>query len=305
MKTKLIFLLLSILVSFTLVQCKTSSLNQKEKVIDYREYYLEIYKADSLALTGKYEDSFNILDSLFKIYEPTNAPPYYEYNTYLKVSHLSKKNISKKKVVSLIANYGFDINTFDVNTYPVLNKVFEESKISKKTYDKHREKYLDKIDTLLREKILKLKYLDQEARREKSEKIRNKLIDSIDLEVEKFLIDIFSRNIFPNEHIIGNHSIDKYPALSIDVLLLHTRDSLRLNYFIPRINSFVQEGKCLPSIYCKMVDQYQLYNDKEQIYGTFNFTQLNPKEYDSVRKDAGLPSLEYLQWKYKRILEAY
>lgn len=299
MKTKIFFLLLSILVCFTMVQCKTSSLKQK----DYRKYYLEIYKADSLSLIGEYENSYNILDSLFKIYKPTNAPPYYEYETYLKVSHLSKKNISKKKVNSLIANYGFDINTYDVNTYPVLNKVFEESNISKKKYSKHRKKYLDKIDTLLREKVLKLKYLDQEARREKSEKIRNKLMDSINLEVEKFLIDIFSRNIYPNEHIMGNHTIDKNPAVSIDLLLLHTRDSIRLNYFIPKINSFVEEGKCLPKIYCEMIDQYHIYNQKEQIYGTYNYNELNPKEYSFIRKKAGLPSLEYLQWKYKKIIE--
>ncbi|WP_340066903.1 hypothetical protein [Ascidiimonas aurantiaca] len=164
---------------------------------------------------------------------------------------------------------------------------------------------MDKIDTLLREKILKLKYLDQEVRRNTSEEIRIKLIDSVNLEVEKFLIDIFSRNIFPNEHIIGNHTIDKNPAVNIDVLLLHTRDSIRLNYFIPRINSFVEEGKCLPSIYCEMIDQYQIYNDKEQIYGTYNFNELNAKEYNSIRKKAGLPSLEYLQWKYKKILENF
>nr|WP_288935704.1 hypothetical protein [uncultured Allomuricauda sp.] len=304
MKTKRFFLLLSILVCFTMVQCKTTSL-KKEKSKDYRKYWLEIYKADSLALIGKYENSFNILDSLFKIYEPTNTPPYYEYETYLKVGHLSKKDISKTKVKSLIDNYGFDIETFDVKTYPVLNKVFEESNISKKSYHKHRKKYLDKIDTILREKVLKLKHLDQEARRNTSEKTRIKLMDSIDLEVEKFLIDIFSRNIFPNEHIIGNHTIDKNPAISIDVLLLHTRDSIRLNYFIPRINSFVEEGKCLPSIYCKMIDQYQLYNDKEQIYGTYNFNELKAKEYNFIRKKAGLPSLEYLQWKYKKILEGF
>ncbi len=287
-----------------MVQCKTSSLNQKEKLEDYRKYYLEIYKADSLALIGKYENSFNILDSLFKIYEPTNAPPYYEYETYLKVSHLSKKNISKRKIKTLVSDYGFDLNTFDVKTYPVLNKVFEESNISKKEYNKLRKKYLSKVDTVLRAKILKLKYLDQEARRNTSEKTRIRSIDSIDLEVEKFLKDIFSRNIFPNEHIIGNHTIDKNPAVSIDVLLLHTRDSMRLNYFIPRINSFVEEGKCLPSIYCAMIDQYHLYNDKEQIYGTFNFNQIDAKEYNSIRKKVGLPSLEYVRWKYKKVLES-
>lgn len=288
-----------------MVQCKTSSLRQEEKPKDYRKYYLEIYKADSLTMIGKYEHSFNILDSLFKIYEPTNAPPYYEYNTYLKVSQLAKKTISKKKVHSLIANYGFDIATFDVNAYPVLNKVFEESNISKKRYHNYRKQYLDKIDTVLRKKIVQLKYLDQKARKIDSKKNRIKLMDSIDLQVEKFLIDIFSRNIFPNEHVIGNHTIDKNSAISIGTLLLHTRDSIRLNYFIPRINSFVEQGKCLPSTYCQMIDQYHLYNGKEQIYGTYNTLQLNPKEYNYVRKKAGLPSIEYEQWRYKKILEAY
>lgn len=305
MKIKSFFLILSILLCFTLAQCKTSSLKKNENLKDYRTYYLEIYKADSLALIGEYENSFDILDSLFKIYEPTNAPPYYEYNTYLEVSHHSKKNISKKKVKMLIANYGFDKNIFDVKTYPVLNTIFEESNISKRRYSNYRKQYLDKIDTVLRKKIVNLKVLDQKARRTTSEKMRIKLIDSIDLEVEKFLKDIFSRNIFPNEHVIGNHTIDKNTAIDINTLLLHTRDSIRLNYFIPRINSFVEEGKCLPLIYCQMIDQYQLYHGKEQIYGTYNFLQLNPKEYNLKRKKVGLPSIEFEQWRYKKILEGY
>lgn len=130
-------------------------------------------------------------------------------------------------------------------------------------------------------------------------------MDSIDSEVEKFLLDLFSRNIFPNEHIIGNHSVDENPAISIDVLLLHTRDSIRLNYFIPRINSFVEEGKCLPSLYCKMIDQYQLYNHKEQIYGTFNIYELDSKKYNSVRKKFGLPNIEYEKWRIEKLIEDF
>lgn len=299
MRIKPTFLCLLIFLSFTLVQCKTSALGQK----DYRKYYPEVYKADSLSLAGKHESSFNILDSLFRVYEPTNFPPYYEYETYLKASYLSRKNISKKKVKSLIVNYGFDTETFDTITYPVLNKVFEESNISKEKYQKLRKKYLTKIDTSLRRKILQLNYFDQKARRtDISEENRFKLKDSIGSESEKFLMDLFSRNIFPNEKVIGNHTIDKNPSISINVLLLHTRDSIRLNYFIPKINSFVEQGQCLPSIYYQMIDQYQLYNDKEQIYGTYNFNRLNPKEYSAVRKKAGLPSLEYLKWKFKMLI---
>ena len=303
MKTKLFFLL-SILLCFTIIQCKTTSL-KKEKSKDYRKYWLKIYEADSLYLIGEYENSFNIMDSLFEIYEPTNTPPYYEYETYLKVGHLSKKDISKTKVKSLIENYGYEIETFNVKTYPVLNEIFKASNISKRKYNKYRKKYLDKIDTILRKKIIQLKRLDQKARSNPSNETRIKLMDSIDLEVEKFLMDIFSKNIFPNEHIIGNHSIDKNSAIDISVLLLHTRDSIRLNYFIPLINSFVEEGKCLPTIYCEMIDQYQLYNDKEQIYGTYNVNQLDAKDYNSLREKVGLPSLEYQRWRYEKILESF
>lgn len=293
------FLYLIIFLCFTLIQCKTIPLEHN----DYRNYYLEIYKADSLTLAGKYESSFNILDSLFRVYEPRNFPPYYEYETYLKVGYLSKKNIPTKKIKSLIANYGFDLETFDTITYPVLNKVYEESKISKEKYEKLRKIYLSKIDTSLRQKILQLNYFDQKARKANiSEENKFKLKDSIGSEVEKLLADLFSRNIFPNDQVIGNHTVDKNPSISIDILLLHTKDSIRLNYFIPKMNLFVEQGQCLPSTYYQMIDQYQLYNRKEQIYGTYNFNQLNPKDYSTVRKKAGLPSLEYLKWKIEKLL---
>ena len=58
-------------------------INNTVKYDSYKDYYLEVYKADSLYLEGNYECSYKILSRLFNKYDPINSLIYYEYNTYL------------------------------------------------------------------------------------------------------------------------------------------------------------------------------------------------------------------------------
>ncbi len=59
-----------------------------------------------------------------------------------------------------------------------------------------------------------------------------------------------------------------YPR-DIELFLLHTKDSIRLNYFIPKIKEFTVNGTAPPRVLDIMIDQYYSYNDKPQIYGTY------------------------------------
>ena len=93
------------------------------------------------------------------------------------------------------------------------------------------------------------------------------LIDSLN---HARLIEIFEIYGYPDERMIGHRSVDGIYDTSIEAMLLHTKDSIRLNYFIPKLRNFVKEGKCDPMTLGRVIDQYYLFEEEHgyQIYGT-------------------------------------
>jgi len=292
-------LLFFILFSFSCKQTK----NYKYSV----DYYLDIYKADSLFEIKKYNESYNILKKLFKKNKPINLPPYYEYINYVKSGFLAKKFNSeelKKNVKKLIRTYGYDSISFKNDS--ILNLAFKNSKIN--NYKEYRAEYLSSLDFNLRYKLHELIELDQKYRINYFENDRFIKRKKIDDNNELFLKYLFGRNIYPNEHILGNHTVDGTRVPRTNILLLHTSDSIRLNYFLPKIKIFIREGKCTPSIYGNMMDQLYLYNNKEQIYGTYDVIKIKKEDYvkfNKMRKIIGLPSIEYELWKRKIIMKKH
>jgi len=87
--------------------------------------------------------------------------------------------------------------------------------------------------------------------------------------------------------------------VDVGLLLLHTKDSIRMNYFVPKVKEFVKKGLAPPRTLGTMIDQYYLYNGKPQIYGTYGargggYANMidNLKKVDSNRISIGLPPLE-------------
>jgi hypothetical protein len=75
---------------------------------------------------------------------------------------------------------------------------------------------------------------------------------------------------------------------------------------LPRIKKIVESGKCEPIIYAAMVDQFNLYNGKEQFYGTYNILRIAKKDYrifNKRRKTIGLPSIEMEVSKLNKLLK--
>ena len=94
---KIVFLM--VVVSLGLFSCKSNYTRIGDKNANYIPYYLKVYEADSLYIIGEYKNSYKILDSLFKKYEPINMPIYFEYEQYIKLANRfdkkTKKNIKK------------------------------------------------------------------------------------------------------------------------------------------------------------------------------------------------------------------
>ena len=275
----------------------------------YVDYYKAIHKADSLYLLGEKVNTYHLLDSLFKFYEPIELPPYYEFRTYL---HTSPDSIEveeiRKRVAYGISKLGLDKRLFFLNEKSLLNDQWKKSEFTEEQYDSLRKIYIGGIDFTRREKIFEMKIADQKYRSDLNDSISKSLQDSIDDDNGNILKKWFQSGFYPNSRNVGNHTLDKRTAPDILTLLLHTKDSIREAFFIPSVWEFIKKGKADPLEYGAMVDQLHLYNDKEQIYGTYNIKKLEKSKYslyNKKRKSIGLPSIEYELYRIEKINEKY
>ncbi len=137
--------------------------------------------------------------------------------------------------------------------------------------------------------------MDQKNRQGKITEEKRKEGIKQDVKNQELLINLFDKDIYPNNRVIGNYSIDKKNT-SIVVPLLHTNDSMRINYYLPKIKEFIKKGKCPPFIYAVMLDQFHLYNGNKQFYGSYNIARILVEDYPKYnrrRAKIGLPSLEF------------
>lgn len=155
---------------------------------------------------------------------------------------------------------------------------------------------MDNADLELRDELIAMRSADQLQRGQGPDADWTKQ-DNIDKIHEKILIEIFEGIGYPTDKIVGPQTMDS--PVDIELLLLHTKDSIRMNYFVPKVKEFVINGTAPPQALGSMIDQYYLYNNEPQIYGTYkaqgggyaNMIE-NLKKVDSNRNSIGLPPLE-------------
>jgi len=290
---KIIYTLLLILFFSCSSNIETS---KKVPKLNYIPYYLKVYEADSLFLANNYKESFKKLDSLFKKFKRINVLE--EQQLYIKSAYLSNQKIDyKKQFKFLIENNSFNKNYFGTNLISILDEY-----VTPKEYLKWKKKFNDKIIVGLDSLLIEMNIKDQKYRGEKySSYAFQYKRDSIDEINEEKLINIFNTYGFPNS---TNHN--KSFKTIVGGILLHTSDSIRMNYFAPKVLEFVKEGACDPMEYATLIDQYYLYNGEKQIYNSY----LNdPIKYDTIktkllRQEIGLPkSLSINHWiNYKTFL---
>ncbi len=278
------------------MSCKTSA----DKFANYLDegYYKNIYKADSLFIIEDYENSYKLLNSTFSKFTPLNMEQYDEMVTYLKLKIVLKEKINYKDYTDLVSKYGYSFDFLTKDS--ILNKYYLNVKERfNRDYSKLSKQYYSSLNKELIKKILYLKEIDQWVRKNN---FSQQKMDSIDLIHEKELKKIFNQFGYPSHHLVGKNSISN--NVSIKTLLLHTDDSIRINYFMPKVLSYIKEGKASPYIYGVMKDQYLLYNDQEQYYGTY--TTRKPisvpiKELNNRRESIGLPNYGYDKWRMMMI----
>jgi len=270
---------------------------EKEKKCNYiKDYHLLVIKAEIAFEQKKYRKAYEFLDIAFSKCDPRNTVTYYEIDKMAKITaHLGLVEESLDMIIRQTTQ-GFTIDKYKNDT--LFDKVFQSTKGIEliKEADLLHNEYLKGIDTSLVSKLIKMSACDQQYRKNRNyynenQKQQNKL-DSIN---ELQLIEIFESYGFPGEHLKRY----AYPdMIRIDAILLHTEDSIRENYFLPKLKEFVKSGKCDPRTYAVVYDQLLIYDGLPQKYGTYNksdgsLTSSVPlDEVNKNRISIGLPSLK-------------
>ena len=269
-----------------------------EKEIDCNyitDYYPIVYKADIEFETGNYEKAFALYQDAFNSCEAKNTPTYNELSNFTESSAiLEKYDITYKFAKKLIQN-GIEISRFQNNSN---FEDFLHSDYGKKfinEYDKLRKEFVANADLKLRDELIAMRTSDQ-LYRSQGQDVNWTKQDSIDKLHEEKLIEIFERFGYPTAKVVGPPTMEY--RVDVELFLLHTKDSIRINYFVPKLKEFVKNGTAPPRSLGTMIDQYHLYNGNPQIYGTYGAQgggyakMINDlQKVDSNRISIGLPPL--------------
>lgn len=294
---------ISILVLILFCCCKPV----KEKECNYvTDYYQIVYKADLEFETENYEKAFDFYQDAFNSCQAKNTSTYNELANFTESSAILEKfDITYEYAKKQIQN-GVELNRFENNDNfkDFLLSEFGQKLVSE--YKALRQEFESNTDFNLRDELISMRSADQLYRGGYGEADWTKQ-DSIDKVHELRLIEIFETIGYPTDKLVGPHTRD-YPV-DIGLFMLHTKDSIRMNYFVPKMKKFIINGTGSPRILGTMIDQYYLYNDEPQIYGTYKAqgggyaTMIKDlKKVDSNRISIGLPPLK-LKEKKDSILE--
>ena len=284
---------ISFLVLILTFSCQTDKKRECNYITDY---YQTVYKADLEFETKNYKKAFELYQDAFKSCEAKNTSTYNEIGKFTESSAILEKfDITYEYAKKQILN-GVELNRFENNDNfsDFLISEFGQKLVSE--YNSLRKEFETNADFELRDELISMRSADQMYRGGNGEADWAKQ-DSIDKVHEVRLIEIFESLGYPTDKIVGPRTMD-YPV-DIGLFMLHTDDSIRMNYFVPKIKQFVINGTASPRILGTMIDQYYLYNDEPQIYGTYQAqgggyaTMIDDlKKVDNNRISIGLPPME-------------
>lgn len=281
---------------FILIAFLNSCRKERQDCSFITDYHPLVIRAEIEYEKKNYKKAYKLLKKAFTSCEPRNTVTYYEIDKMAKITaHLGLVEESLDMIKRQIKQEGFTINRYKSDT--LFDKILQSKKGIEliKEADLLRNEYLKGIDTSLVSKLIKMSACDQQYRKnrnyyDENQKQQNKL-DSIN---ELQLIEIFESYGFPGEHLKRY----AYPEMiRIEAILLHTEDSIREKYFLPKLEEFLKSGKCDPRTYAVVYDQLLIYDGLPQKYGTYNksdgsLTSSVPlDEVNKNRISIGLPSL--------------
>lgn len=294
---KNIFSLVLFTILFFLISCKSSYTKIGNKNANYIPYYLKVYEADSLYLVGDYQRSYEILDSLFKKYEPVDVWVVFPYRNYIisknKVSTVNRDELLKYIKVHDYAFFG------DFDEDIPIKELIDEFGINSEEISKVIELHSKTINTSLRQELIEMNIRDQEVRKTKNEDS----IKKIDWAHSERLKEIISEFGYPDKRIVGGYYFNRNTGfVDLSTIFNHISYNGDYEYFKELLPKLVKRGECSPFVYAAMEDRRgELFQGGMKYYSYIrpNIQTINAKKINNERKKIGLPSIEYMELKYK------
>lgn len=284
------FQLFKIISKIFLFAILSTNISCKQKCNYITDYHPYIVQATIAFEQGEFEKSYNLLDNAFSICAPRNTRTVNEIDMMAKLSAKLGKDERALEMIELQILDGHKISKFENDT--IFDKLLssKRGKIFISKYNILRNRYLSSIDTTIYNNLTVMMRTDQMYRGDEKQ-------NEIDQTNTEHLIRIFEDYGFPGEKYIRYR---KSNFFNIGTLLLHTDDSIRLNYFLPKLKQFIINGESDPIFYANLVDQYRRYNDLPQLYGTYKkdritrelSTHIDMETMNKNRKLIGLPTLQ-------------
>lgn len=293
MKLKFQVFLLIIVVALS---CKSKHEDLRlSKEVNYIPYYLTVYKADSLFLTGNYQKTYNILDSLFRHYKPLEIQGYYEYSNYVISAVLSgnKKNIKEIAKKAYINNGGLYSQQIKIVTK--LDSIENVIGFSVKQRNVFKGIYNSNLNNRLRALVDKTFNEDQSVRAKNYKGDED--LKAMTKFHEPIIKKIFEKYGYPSTRKIGFGN-------SLKAVFIHSDIEFAENYLLPILLDYVKKGEDTPEIYSDTYDKMFLYRNSGYYYNTKS-SVFQGKKLDSVRSSIGLPDKKYFRWRNKIIYDEY
>lgn len=257
-----------------------------------------MYEADSLFLTENYQRSYEILDSLFKKYEPINSEnEYFTYVTCKIMLDKSEKHI-KKDFLYLLENFGNHDDYITLGNEKVKNIVTKTDTFGIDT-KKALAKYSARVDMPLRNLVLSMNKKDQQARVPEPD---FEQMEAVNKENTRILDSLFKINKFPSQRIVGRTNKEGEDT-DLGAIMIHTDQTYKERFLMEKVYDLLKKGQITPSTYSGIYDRYNLYVNDE-LYYFANLKKASSKEKklkNERRKAIGLYSLDYMPWKIKKV----
>lgn len=286
-----------LIVFFCLSNCKKTTEVKRE--VNYIPYYLKVYEADSLYWTGNYECSFEILDSLFKEYEPLNQIETRELQTYAMVAYLTGHyGVLKPTVKKLVTTWDYRHKYIEYDS--LMSEVWNKANVYKEEITQWEQECKNNINRTLKDTLIAMHKVDQQFRGKKGE-------DSLDIVHIKLLKYIFKKYGYPDFRMVGYPKYEE--MVDLRVVYNHISDDVNENeykFFQDELLRFTKMGTASPDYLAYLVDKRSFDREKKTVYGTFGthesfgekMVRFDTIQINKNRKSIGLSSIEYQEFKW-------
>jgi hypothetical protein len=132
----------------------------------------------------------------------------------------------------------------------------------------------------------------------------------VDIENAENIKKLIEKFGYPSTEKIGRYDFNNKRS-NIDILFLHAKKEASESYILNVMLEAVKKGECQPNDYATVYDKYLYVHGEfngKVLYGEFkrsdkslDETVINPKKLDSIRKSIGLPNVNYMSWKLKKL----